>query len=305
MNKHVYGKNFPKSEGVSLEKTPKELSVLPFSMIPENKKDLFLVNLSYAYRDIFGHGKSVDKSGWGEYLICNNCSNQKSIEDATGEVEYRFLCDTESKNTPINSNCDNCGSEMEYFHDPVSIITETRQQMSEKAFYGASIIDDDLRVYGFIYSWIDSVKRIWEEKINDLYNITPDQLKYSDFINQITQKTRGKINESTNVLYLAEVGLIQPARNQKALFEMFRAMFSEFEEEVYNIPTLVTSEEDKRSYMLLEGADHDVVCETENYSLKTLSGNVRKLVQEWSLSPDEFFKKHENVIKRWQVRIKK
>lgn len=259
----------------------------------------FFDNLALSYRDIFGHSQKIDKSGWGEYIICKNCANINSIEDIHDTSEYKFLGELEKNGIPNLPKCEGCNSEMELFYEPSEFIKEIRRQIAEKGFWGIFAFDKQLNVYGFYYAWVDKLKELWQEKISELY--TYSTLSYESFLEQISQNTNGVIGEDTNLLYLAEAGQVFNARGSRTLFAMFKAFFESLDETTMSSYSLTAITPEKETFLYATASQQKVVCEATDTPLKTLIGKTQDLSEALSLPPKDFFRRHKREISNWRI----
>lgn len=257
----------------------------------------FLDNVATAYRDVFGHGAPVDKTSWGEYLHCEDCGTNRSIEDAYGIQTYAPIASLEEDKNNLTSHECQCGGKMKLFYPPECICREIRSHFTDREdVFGSFLIDEKTQTpYGFKYAWVDTLQGVWNDKFSHFYKGT--QLTYERFLEQTEKNTHGELQEDTKVLYLAEIGLMMPSRSPETPFALSGQLLKELPQSVQKLRTLMTMQDGFHSYILARTAGCEDICRVDDSSTIVLSGFPSEMESIYGLPPRDFQRQYGKKIR--------
>lgn len=244
----------------------------------------FLPRLVEIYRDIYGHGPKVDKSGWGEYVKCANprCEAQLSIEEIYHNATYVPLAELEKPPAPKLPNCVKCGSAMELFYPPEKLQQQFIQEFNRKAVEIVFLLDSQGTPYGFSYTWEDTLSGIWEAKLASLYRNSG--LDLDSFLKQVRLNSQAKIQPDSKITYLAEIAHSFKTRGSDLFAKMIKNLF---ESQQIDQPCCFYTQESSRFYLLIVAAGARLVFQEENSPVKILMGANRAFSQAFEGTPEQ------------------
>lgn len=253
------------------------------------------------FRDIYGHGKPVDKSSWGEYLKCTNdqCKTTLSIENYYHLESYIHLVQLEQNGMPDHLLCPSCHAPIDIFWNPDVLLMEMRQQFTVKDIFAAFLYDALGNLYGFEYGWVDTVQSAWQEVIARLYRGMG--LTYESYLEQLSQNSNRKLKEDTNVFHLVEVGQTVPSRNQETMFSLVGSFLNEAvrKDALRNMPAIAVSQRGIRSYVFLRVGGFKEACVEEHSDIVVLlaSESAKNLGESLALPLQQYKRTYFHVIK--------
>jgi hypothetical protein len=247
----------------------------------------FLGRLIDAYREIFGHGIPVDKKSWGEYAKCQDAACQAKLSfEATYNLEsYVYIPDLERNlSCPDLPRCPSCQSPMTLFYLPHELQAEIWEEFLQHESYGALLVGEDERIYGFSYGWIANFQEIWRRKFQGFYK--PASLTFET----CREQCQRHLNCDHQFFYWAESGHLLPARGQDTFFAMSRSLLSGILRTRGDIQCIFSTAPSSNAHALLIGAGAKVICSLDDHPLQILSARVSDLWEEWGKTPSRFFR---------------
>ncbi len=288
----------------------KDIGELHIGVMEDQRKiqsGIFLDQVAEVYRDIFGHGEPVDRSSWGEYLKCRGCGNKRSVEDVFQVSEYMFLAELEKQEKIENDNseCDDCGEEMELFYDSDKTSQEIRQIFERDNSFGSFLIDSECIPHGFGYGWATSLQDLWKEKWEKSYQYS--SLDFDVMMRQLKKRSSLELEAKTTISYIAEVGEIFPVRdgNIDNPFVLTGTFFDNLPDKTKNLPTFLTTHRGLNSYVLLRAGGCREVCTVDDDDRVILEVPNARLAREFSDGARPFYARRSKEIKKILKEIRK
>ncbi len=240
-------------------------------------KSKLIKAVATAFRDIYGHGKPVDNTSWGEYLKCTTCGENQSIEDFYELDTYEHISELEKNGIPKNISCPSCKGEMELFWPSDKLIDNMIKQFSEKILFLVTLHDAQGNIYGFEYGFKETIKQAWEDTISKLYKNS--SLNYEEYLRQINQKSNGKLKEYTEVIHLVEVGQTLPSRGKDTFYNLLGTFLNDsIPKEIRETCSGITAtQKGLNAYLISKLAEWGDICEVDDSKTVVLEGNIENM----------------------------
>ena len=257
-----------------------------------------LDRIAQLFRDIYGHGKPIDKSSWGEYSRCTDIACERNVEPIcigeAAELEgYKFIGEVEADG-PVLTPCPSCSSDTELFWEPLALAKRVRgyfetKNTPETQIFATFLADAKGGIHGFEYGWMDTVQNAWDETISHLFSGT--RVTMEEYLRQMKKNSDGKLTPDAQVLHLVEVGQPLPSRGPDTFQAMIGGLLnSAVPTEIRdNVPSITTVGKGIATYFLTRAAEWVDACTQDDEAVKnvTLVGSAKAYGEQVDLPAGE------------------